>query len=254
MNAILRSVSDIQQSNADLQNIRIVHDVPEIVYICWFGSDISKNRLAALNSLVNNLRVPYILITDTNVHAFVKPEHPLHEAWSYLSGVHKSDYFRTYLLHHYGGGYHDIKYRNQPWDGQWEDFADTNVWIKGRREQCAMYIGYNVDQPNETRFVQAYYKELVTMGWCICRANTLYTKRLLEYIEGKLSFHILKLREFPSTCQTGYYANCTSAKVPDNGYPLRWLELMGEKFHSLMFEFKAHIAFGLPDADMRSYK
>jgi hypothetical protein len=238
-----------------MNNIRSVYGVPELVFICWFGDTISDNRLAALNSLVHHIGVPHILVTDANVHTFVKPDHPLHEAWPYLSGVHKSDYIRAYLLHHYGGGYHDVKYRSHSWRGQWEAFANDRIWIKGRREQCPGYIGYDVDRPHETRFVQAHYHDLVTMGWVICRPHTPYTRRLLEYIESKLDFHLPKLRMYPSVCSSGYYANRPFDKVPsDQAYPLRWLELMGEKFHLLMWEYKDHIEYGLPDADPCGYK
>ena len=47
-----------------------VDNVPKVVFIVWFGSKISNNRLSALNSLVKNLKVPYILITEDNYLLF----------------------------------------------------------------------------------------------------------------------------------------------------------------------------------------
>ena len=106
------SLNDIYKVEFSLKNIRYVHGVPEVVFIVWFGNNISDNRLKALNSLINNLKVPYIIITDKNYKSFELKNKPFHKAFEYLSGNHKSDYLRAYLLNYYGGGYHDIKYRS----------------------------------------------------------------------------------------------------------------------------------------------
>jgi hypothetical protein len=50
------------------------------------------------------------VITPVLLPFFILPDHPLHEGFEYLSGVHKSDYLRSYLMNFYGGGYSDIKH------------------------------------------------------------------------------------------------------------------------------------------------
>jgi len=57
--------------------------------------------------------VPVILITSKNFPSFIKQTHPIHKSFELLFGNHKSDYVRAYLLHHYAGGYHDIKHREE---------------------------------------------------------------------------------------------------------------------------------------------
>ena len=171
----MKDLKTIELINSRLGNLNYVDNVPEVVFAVQFGKNISNNRLAALNSLISNIAVPYILITDNNYKSFVLGNYPLHEAWNYLSGVHKSDYLRCYLLHHYGGGYHDIKYRNKDWVNQWESFNDRNIWLKSRNERQKNCVAYDVDNP-DTKWIQNHYKELGTMTFCICRPNTLYTK------------------------------------------------------------------------------
>lgn len=71
---------------------------------------------------------------------------------------------RAYLLYHYGGGYHDINYRQESWKDFWSDWLiDDNIWIFGRRA-----IGY---PPNAKHF-RNHFDKLVTIGWVICKPNT----------------------------------------------------------------------------------
>jgi hypothetical protein len=203
--------------------------------MCWFGSKMSKNREDAFNSLKSNIGVPYMFINNDNVYQYQHKKYPYHKAFKYLSGNHKSDYLRSYLLHHYGGGYHDIKYRDLSWKNQWNDFKDPNVWIKSRREK---------------------YNQIGTMGWVICRPNTKYTKELLNLIHKKLDENYYYLKKNSSKNQNQiFYREQPFSKVNDkkDSYPLRWLEIMGEHFHLLMYKYKKHLIFGLPDASKKKY-
>jgi len=59
--------------------------------------------------LKENSGVKVELITSKNLTKYIKPEDPLPEGFQYLHYVHRADYLRTYFMHHYGGGYADIK-------------------------------------------------------------------------------------------------------------------------------------------------
>ena len=77
------------------------------------------------------------------------------------------------------------------------------------------------------------------MGWVICRPHTPYTQELLNNIENKLDTPYENLKNNPSKNSGGYYRNRPFDKVECvNMYPLRWLEIMGEHFHSLMYKYK----------------
>ena len=252
---IMLSLNEIYKKNTSFKNIKYVNGVPKVVYIVWFGRKISNNRLKALNNLISNIGVPYILITEDNYKLFEDKKNKIHPAFEYLSGNHKSDYLRSYLLHHYGGGYHDVKYREKSWINEWDTFKDKKIWIKTRRETQPFYIGYDIDNP-ETKFIQDKFNELGTMGYVICRQKTKYTKELLEKIHSKLDFHYENLKKNPSEKPEGYYADTPFEKVSNVGcsYPLRWLELMGEHYHLLMYKYKEHINFELPDTVKILYK
>jgi hypothetical protein len=250
----LKSLEEIYNNNIDVDNVEYENGVPKVVYIVWFGKNISNNRLKALNSLVDSLKVPYILITEDNYMNFSVKETPIHKNFHHLSGNHKSDYLRAYLLNFYGGGYHDIKYRDISWENEWKTFKDDNIWMKSCKEIKKSHIGYDVDRP-ETKKVQNYYSQLGSMCWVISRKETPYTIELLQKIEEKLDLHDKKLNLYPSEKNGGYYADRPFSKLKkEDKYPLRWLELMGEHFHLLMYEYKDNIDLTLPRPNMKGYK
>jgi mannosyltransferase OCH1-like enzyme len=81
------------------------------IYCVWVGENtaMNENRINGLESIRKNSGVEVVLVNNDNLNSFVKEGHPIHEGFKYLSDVHKSDYLRCYLMHHYGGGYSDIK-------------------------------------------------------------------------------------------------------------------------------------------------
>jgi hypothetical protein len=89
------------------------------------------------------------------------------------------------------------------------------------------------------------------MCFVICRAQTNYTKELLTEIEKTLNKHYFNLVN-PSKTNSGYYSDKPFNKVNDseNNYPMRWLEIMGEKFHLLMYKYRDNMVLNLPDADL----
>mgnify|MGYP001600885643 CR=1 FL=1 len=57
-----------------------------------------------------------------------------------------------------------------------------------------------------------------------------------------------ELQKYPGIMSGGYYSDKPFDLVPENAYPIRWLEILGEIFHPLMLKYTDHIKFGLPDA------
>jgi mannosyltransferase OCH1-like enzyme len=255
-----------------LDGIEYVNNVPKVVFVCWFGvygnnmPVMTARRFNAFQSLVTSVKVPVIVLTDSNFSAFEKPGFPIHSAFNCLSGNHKSDYARAYMLLHYGGGYHDIKFRVESWENCWEQdnwTQDSSVWLFGRREKSKECIGFlpgtsdddnNTGNANNARnAIQNEYLKLVTMCWIICKPDTPYLRELMNQIHTVLDTHKSALLANPSASASGYRimqqdTNCTIH------YPLRWLQLMGEIFHPLLLAYTDHIKFGLPDALKKLYK
>ena len=95
-------------------SVEIPHDC-ERLFCFWTGDNpMSPNRLKALTTMANS-GLEVIFLTKENIEGWVLDSDPLHPAFQYLSAIHRADYLRMYFMHHYGGGYSDIKNINHSW-------------------------------------------------------------------------------------------------------------------------------------------
>ena len=238
--------------------VEVVGGVPKVVYGCWFGHTpqlplMSARRFEAFQSLAANIGVPFRLVSEENLDRYVVDGHPLHPAFEHLHGVHKADYARVYLLHHYGGGYHDVKFRLESWADAWrtEDWTENErVWIHGCRETNPEAVGH----PPGEKEIQAQYGRLVTLSAVICRPATPFSEALLDAVEDTLDRHADELRRCPGRNPGGCYSRDPFAMATRGEYPLRWLQLLGEVAHPLMLRYADHILFGLSAPHPRRYK
>ena len=112
-------------------------EVPRKVWVFWFGKAMEGARKEAYESLVRNIGVEVELVTIKNIHQYNVTSHPFHKAIQFplgkgLSAIHVGDYLRVYFMHHYGGGYHDVK-RHGVADS-WVSFFDIiendpKIWV-----------------------------------------------------------------------------------------------------------------------------
>lgn len=238
----------------NFSNIEIINGVKKVVYICWFGHNLdylpnfTTRRFNALVTIIKNIGVPIIIITKDNYKYFEVKEHPIHPAFKYLSGNHKSDYLRAYMLYHHGGGYHDIKFREKSWNLEWNKFSNPNIWMIGRRELNSDCIGYVPG--NE--WIKEKYQQLVTMGWIISRPQTEYLSRLLNAIHNILDNKLNDIINNPAIQPRQEHQIITDKS--NYLYPLRWLEIMGEIMHPLQLEYTQYIDYSLPDILYKTYK
>jgi hypothetical protein len=73
--------------------------------------------------------VPIEFIDEHAVGRWVIPDHPLHPAYRLSTPIHRSDYLRTYLMHHHGGGYTDIKHTDQSWVSAFDQLDSRSGWF-----------------------------------------------------------------------------------------------------------------------------
>ncbi len=81
------------------------------IWQCWTGYNEMPDYIKLCHETVkkhNENIFSVVLITPSNLHNYIKKDFPLHPAYEYISYVHKADYLRCYLLHHYGGMYLDM--------------------------------------------------------------------------------------------------------------------------------------------------
>lgn len=216
---------------------RSVRNLP-IMWLFWHDlKHMSATRQEGLHKLMNTISLPTQIVTLDTLSLFVKDKIP--KAFQYLSGVHQSDYMRFYLIHHYGGLYHDIKPRTEKVNIQHyiELLNNTNIWIIGVQEIHADDIA----QTKQTTYLANHYQTLISPVCFMGKPQTPLTQELLQTLNQQLKEYENILKEHPAP-----YPRCCQGGQETYGYPLRWAELAGEKWHPLTYKYRQHINRSFP--------
>ena len=195
----------------------------KIIYQFWTGSNqMSYDRQMAFNTNSNIKNVNIKLITPENINEYILNEYPLHEAYKYLSCIHKSDYLRCYFMKFYGGGYADIKHYsiNNNWSESFDIINhNENIDIIGQREIIGGSPLEYINNLNQIHKVTANGYFIVRKG---SQFINLWYDRLITRLNEKLEI----LKNNPAQDAFGTNKN----------YPLRWAELCGELKHATEYD------------------
>jgi hypothetical protein len=212
----------------------------------------SRTRDDALYTIRQNTGIRVEFITDEGLEDYILDEHPLHPAYKYLNNTHKCDYLRAYLMHHYGGGYTDIKYSFYPWNDVFDELErDTNKWVAGYREGGVWGVA-NVDDPELYKMLQENAHSLIGNCAYICRPQTPFTEEWLRNVESILDKHLPLLPTNPPRHSRDYIG----LTLPDrtiSTYPLNWTEIHGSVFHPLCYKYIDHLLYTLPPPIFTGY-
>jgi len=215
---------------SDLDGLRT-----RLIFCTWTGDEaMSANRIQALWTIYNTTACPVVFITKASVERWVKPGAPLHPAFPYLSSTHKADYLRCYLMHHYGGGYTDVKLTTKTWGPFFDLLEDSDKLALGYTELAhgiPHVSGGLGDQ------IRAAHAELIGLCAFIFRRNTPLTRAWLEQTEQLLDAKLASLQQNPAR----HPMDQTGVTLPDgtiSAYPLRWAEMLGEIFHPLIYQYR----------------
>lgn len=207
-------------------------------FCLWTGDEqMSENRIRALWTIFSNLGSPVAFVNRGTIDEWVKPEHPLHPSYPFLSSTHKADYLRCYLMHYYGGGYTDVKITTRPWQGFFEALAQSDKLALGYQE-LAHGIPH-VEGPFGD-VLRASHKELIGLCAFIFRGQTELTYEWLIRTEMLLDAKLAQLERSPAQ----HPQDQTGVTLPNgqtSTYPLRWAELLGEIFHPLIYKFRSRL-------------
>lgn len=228
--------------------------VPFVVWCYWEGKPMNSNRLNSFELLKQNIGVHIQLVTPENLSEFVLADFPLHDAYMYLSVVHRSDYIRAYLLHHYGGGWHDVKATEVSFENCWEEFSNSDIWLIGRPELPNGAAPVFLENGES---ISMYWDKLITVPAWIGIKQTAFSKELLEGIEQILDENYELLRRYPAKHAREKYTKPKNllhrtllfikktAEGRNPNYPLEWT-LFGNVFHPLVLKYQTHVSKKLP--------
>lgn len=235
----------------------------ERVFVSWLGSNpMSDNRQRALESL-SNTGVPVQLITLDNVGQWVLPEKPLHPAWSYLSAIDRGDYLGAYLMHHYGGGYSDLKLTERSWLPAFDTlragryvgvgYPELGRWGVTNFDLAGPRSRFHFHRWNwwRRRWLQINYRSLIGNGAYIFLPRTSFTSYWFAAVEGELDKNLELLRcnpaRDPRERRGSPYDGCVSQ------YPLTWAHLHADIFHPLVYRYRRQISQELPPPSFVDY-
>jgi FkbM family methyltransferase len=212
----------------------VTGNLPQLVYSFWTGSnEMSDSRKRSINQMKEIVGVQFVLVTKDMIPNYILKDHPLHEAYQYLSDTHKSDYLRTYFMHFYGGGYSDIKLQTGSWLPAFEQLAKSDQWMCGFKE-IPGGIAY---PPYEDK-----WPIMIGCSAFICKPQTPLTTEwyttMLKMLDEKLE--LLKLHPAVSPSD-----HCDSG----SGYPLTTGGVTGYVLHKVSYNYLDHILRTLPPCD-----
>lgn len=228
-----------------------IHQEPDIVrenavrhdlFCFWTGTNpMTPRRKEALSTLeLSGLNV--ILVTQDNLNDWILPDFPLHSGYRHLSAVHKADYLRTYFMHHYGGGYCDIKKVNRSWLPALQQLERSEWFGVGYQE-----IGWRgVARVGGLHYIRLALNasKLLGNGAYIFKPDTEFTREWYGMLLSKMDYLLPALRLHPAEEPEDYLLKRRNGVV--SKYPVRWTQLLGDIFHPLCYKHRFRLGRDLP--------
>lgn len=201
--------------------------VPRRVFALWTGdNDLTPNRQAALDALRTQEGVEVVLVSPDNLDDWWSEAHPPHPAYKHLSLVHRSDYLRCYLMHHYGGAYCDLKRGYGSLSACIARLdASPSHWILGYPELSSQHVA--VAPGHLGQALRRHHGVLIGNGAFVVRAGTQLTAEWLTEVERRLDVFAPDLARHPGNV------------MGDNpGYPVPWGDLLGAVLQPLSLKHR----------------
>jgi hypothetical protein len=145
-------------------------------------------------------------------------------------------------MHHYGGGYADIKHINSSWIPSWNNLFESEKWAVGYREIGPRGVAI-VPSISYIRLLWNW-KYLIGNGAYIFKPSTNFTTDWLNLSNQFLDSKLLELRSNPASVPEDYKGKPTGNSR--SLYPIRWSELLGNIFHPLCLKYSKMISYDLP--------
>jgi len=253
----------------------IKNDVKKIIYTFWTGTNpMNANRMVGIKTLKEKTGINICVITTENLNDYILKDYPLHPSYKYLSRVHKADYLRCYFMHHYGGGYADIKRQTGSWEKYFDIINDNpKIWKIGLGGANPPSLAFGIAYPEEYNQKQKdrltkYHDKMVGVGFMICKPRTPYTSEWYSLLHQRLDTYSSELEKHPAVFSREAFDRPPSKTCDDETdpelkklpcptektkYPISWNRILGQIVYPLQVKYIKHIKQGLPMPDWNNY-
>lgn len=221
------------------------------IFLFWTGDNaMSDSRRNCLNSFYRNSSCNIELVDSYNLHNWIVSD--LHPAFPYLSFTHRADYLRCYFMHHYGGGYSDIKYCSFNWSPYFTQLfnSDSEAYMCGYREISPRAVASSLQN------IRSAYRFLPGMGHFIFKAYSPLTFKWISRVHSYLDSLMELLVENPGTYHPravfgGVHSHdlCLRLRYYKSCYPLQWNSLLGQILHPASYEHTHNLILSMPEVD-----
>ena len=154
-------------------------------------------------------------------------------------------------MHHYGGGYTDIKHTSSGWHSHFEALANSDQLCAGYTEispNSVAKVGGELEQR-----LRENYTALIGLCAFIFKPHTPITRAWLGRTHALLDKKLTDLQISPA-CFPQDQLGITLPNGKPSTYPLKWTEILGDIFHPLILEHQECVLH-LPMApDFRNYR
>ena len=217
----------------------------EYIFCMWPGEDkLTPDRATEVFSILSNSQRPVIFLTPRSFKLWELPSAPFHPATQYISECHMSDYLRVYLMHHFGGGYTDVKFTFKSWVGAFATLKNNpEALVLGYPFSCAEDFGLSKKFDGTTilaDFHNNYFPFGIGHTAFIFKPKSILTEDMLNMLHEFLDEKLPELKENPSKTQKDYL----NRVLPDGSiskYPLDYIEMGPDIFHMALYKHKNQI-------------
>lgn len=236
------------------------------IYVFWTGTnEMTENRKESLASMRDsglNVRV----ILPENLNEYID-ESKLHPAYECLNLAHRADYLRCYFMHHFGGGYADIKKISKSWMPAIKKLQSSDwYWVAGYREVSRHGVAnlYHSSIQLESSFIeramsytkwrwlQLNYRHLIGNGAFFFKPNTELTARWWAEVNNRLDHLCEDLFLNPAI-----YPKERGGQVYEgtkSNYPVPWSYILGDILQPLVLRYAFRVLKDLPPPEFNNYQ
>lgn len=236
------------------------------LYVFWTGDNpIPEVRKASIQTM-SKTGLNLNLIDKDSLHDFVRKE-SIHPAYQYLNLAHRADYLRAYFMHHFGGGYCDIKTVAQSWLPAVNDLKRReNLLAVGYREVSRHVVAntyhssklIGIERKKEIfeylkwRWLQLNYTKLIGNCAFVFKPNTDLTMAWWLELNNRLDFLMPSLERNPAVHPKE--RGGLRYKGVLSRYPVPWTYLLGDILQPLVLKYHRRVSKDLPPPGFQNYQ
>lgn len=245
------------------------------IYCFWLNEgQMSDNRKLSLENLINVTKCDVVFITKDNLNKYILPNYPLHEGFEYLSEIQQSDYLRCYFMHHYGGGYSDIKKTNGSWIECFDELNNNNnIYGIGYSEleygvailesctisplNCKLGLDFSTNEDFtkwDSIHIKNNWSKLIGNGAFMFKKNTEFTNEWWNILNERMDIYLPILKLNPKQWSRDSFGKINKCTGEPSKYPIAWAAIQGLIFHPICLKYSNNILNTLHNPICTNYK